>query len=65
HHYQRALQITPDDADAHIHWGLALAQQGRLAEAIEHYRQALRINPGHADAQSNLLNAIRGLDRRK
>ncbi len=65
HHYQRALQITPDDADAHTHWGLALAQQGRLAEAIEHYRQALRINPGHADAQSNLLNAIRGLDRRK
>src|SRR5205823_5747475 len=62
HHYQRALQITPDDADAHIHWGLALAQQGRLAEAIEHYRQALRINPGHANAQSNLLNAIRGLD---
>src|SRR2546422_618954 len=65
HHYQRALQITPDDADAHIHWGLALAQQGRLAEAIEHYRQALRINPGHADAPSNLLNAIRGLDRGK
>src|SRR5437667_1120360 len=65
HHYQRALQITPDDADAHTHWGLVLAQQGRLAEAIEHYRQALRINPGHADAQSNLLNAIRGLDRRK
>src|SRR5713101_3359870 len=65
HHYQRALQITPDDADAHTHWGLALAQQGRLAEAIEHYRQALRINPGHADAQSNLLNAIRGLDSRK
>jgi Flp pilus assembly protein TadD len=64
-HYQRALQITPDDADAHTRWGLALAQQGRLAEAIEHYRQALRINPGHADAQSNLLNAIRGLDRRK
>src|SRR2546422_143509 len=64
-HYQRALQITPDDADAHIHWGLALAQQGRLAEAIEHYRQALRINPGHADAPSNLLNAIRGLDRGK
>src|SRR5438094_1321817 len=65
HHYQRALQITPDDADAHIHWVLALAQQGRLAEAIEQYRQALRINPGHADAQSNLLNAIRGLDRRQ
>src|SRR5437867_5956022 len=65
HHYQRALQITPGDADAQTHWGLALAQQGRLAEAIEHYRQALRINPGHADAQSNLLNAIRGLDRRK
>src|SRR5438128_744493 len=64
-HYQQALRIKPDDADAHIHWGLALAQQGRLAEAIEHYRQALRINPGHADAQSNLLNAIRGLDRRK
>src|SRR5438552_961581 len=64
-HYRQALQLEPDFADAHANWGLALIQQGKLAEAFEHLQQALRINPDHAAAQSNLLNALRGLDRRR
>ena len=60
-HYQQALRLQPDYADAHYNWGNALAQQGKLAEASEHFRQALRIKPDHAAAQSNLVNALRGL----
>jgi Flp pilus assembly protein TadD len=38
-----------------------LADQGKLAEAIEHFQQAVRLNPANAAAQSNLANALRKL----
>ncbi len=60
-HYRQALRVKPDSAEVHIIWGTALADRGRLAEALEHYRQALQIKPDHAAAQSNLLNVLRRL----
>jgi tetratricopeptide (TPR) repeat protein len=52
-HYERALRLYPDFADAHINLGIALIQSGRIQEAIGHYEQALRIKPdffkGHND----------------
>src|SRR5712691_5971860 len=44
-HYRQALRVKPDSAEVHIIWGTALADRGRLAEALEHYRQALQIKP--------------------
>src|SRR5256884_8410794 len=52
-HFQTALRIKPDYADAHINWGAALADQGKLAEASEHYQQALHSKPDSADAHTN------------
>src|SRR5438552_7585829 len=52
-HYEQALRIKPDHADAHANWGDALAQQGKPAEAIEHYQQALHIKPDNALAHNN------------
>src|SRR5439155_601484 len=52
-HCRQALQIKPDSAEAHNNWGLALADQGKPAEAIEHYRQALQIKPDSAEAHNN------------
>jgi tetratricopeptide (TPR) repeat protein len=43
------LDLKPDHTHAHFNWGNALAQQGKLAEAIAHYQQALQIRPDHAD----------------
>src|SRR5205823_5574123 len=39
--------------EAHTNWGIALADQGKPAEAIEHYRQALNIKPDHGAAHYN------------
>src|SRR3989449_1218312 len=57
-HYQTALRLNPDYADAHNNVGAVLADQGRLAEAIEHYREALRLKPDYADAHYNWGNAL-------
>src|SRR5206468_2525660 len=57
-HYQTALRLNPDHAEAHNAVGALLAGEGKLAEAIEHYRQALQIKPDHAVAHYNWGNAL-------
>ncbi len=56
--YEHALQIDPDDADAHSSLGVALAQTGKIGEAVRHYEQALRIKPDSADVYCNLGIAL-------
>lgn len=53
-HYRRALELNPRRAETHNNLGVALARQGKLAEAEEHYRAALRWQPNYAEAHSNL-----------
>jgi tetratricopeptide (TPR) repeat protein len=53
-HFEQALRIKPDMAEAHYNLGLALQQTGRVQEAIKHYEQALRIKPDYAEAHNNL-----------
>ncbi len=60
-HYQQALRIKPDYADAHYNLGIALARAGRIPEAIVQYEQALRIKPDYTQAQ----NAIARLHARQ
>jgi tetratricopeptide (TPR) repeat protein len=57
-HYQKALQIKPDYAEAHYNLGLALFQKGSVDEAIFHYHKALQITPDFAEAHNNLGNAL-------
>ena len=57
-HFQKALQIKPDDADAHNNLGTALLQKGKVDEAITHYQKALQINPDFVEAHKNLSNAL-------
>jgi tetratricopeptide (TPR) repeat protein len=52
-HFQQALRLNPDYAEAYNNWGLALAYQGKPAEAIVHFQQALRLQPDYADAHNN------------
>ena len=56
--FEHALTVTPPNAIAHNGAGLALAEQGRLPEAIEHYRKAIEIRPGYAEAFNNLGGAL-------
>jgi Flp pilus assembly protein TadD len=57
-HFQTALQIRPDYAEAHFSFGLALLQQGRMDEALSHFQTALQIQPGYVEAHNNLGNIL-------
>ena len=57
-HYEQALRLDPDFADAHINLGIALMQTGRIQEAIGHYEQALRIKPDSSKGHNELGIAL-------
>ena len=57
-HYQQALRIDPDYANAHESLGNALVQLGRLPEANVQYQQALRIKPDDPETHYNLGTAF-------
>ena len=47
-HFEKAVQLTPDDAAAHAELAAILAERGDTQRAIAEYRVALYINPGDA-----------------
>jgi len=53
-----ALEVTTDNFTAHNHMGAALADRGKVDEAIAHYSEALRIKPNFAEAHYSLGNAL-------
>ncbi len=55
---ERALALSPDYAEAHLNLGTALAQQGRLAEALPHLRKAVEYSPNDANARRNFGPAL-------
>lgn len=61
--YQRALELDPSLADAHLNLGRLLHEQGSTLEAERHYRQALTARPGDATAAYNLGVALQDLGR--
>jgi tetratricopeptide (TPR) repeat protein len=62
-HFEQALCLNPDFAEAHDDLGNALARTGLLREATGHYEQALGINPDYADAHYNLGIVLQKLGR--
>ena len=59
----RVLQRYPDDPDAHAGLGIALAEQGRLDEAVAHFSRASSIAPDNADTRVNLCATLQKLGR--
>ena len=57
-HYQQALRIKPDYAEAHYNLGNVFLREGKISDAIGHYEQALRIKPDYAEAHNNLGFAL-------
>jgi len=43
--YRRALELSPNNADAHHHCGLFLAVTGRFDQALDEGRRALELDP--------------------
>jgi protein O-mannosyl-transferase len=52
--WNRAIDCTHENAVAHYNLGNALADRGRVDEAIAHCRKALKIKPGYTEAHNNL-----------
>jgi tetratricopeptide (TPR) repeat protein len=57
--YRRADEIEPFNAKINYHWGLALAQLARWAEASECFRRVVAIDPNHAGGCQGLGDALR------
>ena len=53
-HYQKALQLHPQNADAYANLGSALLAKGRVRDAMAEYTKALEISPENVAALSNL-----------
>ena len=60
---QRAVDLSPQDADAHNNLGITLQELNRLKEAEESLRQAITLKPDFAEAHSNLGNTLQDLGR--
>lgn len=56
--FKHALVITEDNGAAHNNLGVALAKQGRRAEARTNFQEAIRVNPLWADPHNNLGNLL-------
>jgi tetratricopeptide (TPR) repeat protein len=52
--FQKAIELEPDDPDAHHNLGTAYYERGRLDEAITELQAAIELEPGGADAHRNL-----------
>jgi type IV pilus assembly protein PilF len=62
--YERAVELNPDNADAHHALGILLHLAfNRPEEAIEHYEKAIAVRPTFSEAKSNLGNVYLSLNR--
>jgi Flp pilus assembly protein TadD len=60
---QRAVAISPNDAEAHSNLGNTLKELGRLEDAEASYNKAIAIKPDLTEAHSNLGNTLKELGR--
>ena len=58
---QKAVELLPDDAEAHGNLAAVLRARGQLDAAVASGRRALQINPNFAEAHNNLGVALQDL----
>lgn len=52
--HQRAIELLPQDAEAHLNFASTLHGQGQFNEAIAQYEKTLQLDPNNALASSHL-----------
>ena len=57
-HYEEAIRLQPDYAEAYYNRGSVLFAKGRIDEAIADWEKTLQIQPNDADAYTGLGNAL-------
>ncbi len=60
---QKAVALSPDDAEAHSNLGNTLQELERLDEAKASYNNAIALEPNFAEVHSNLGNTLKELGR--
>ena len=58
---QKAVQVNPEDAEAHNNLGLTLRELNRLEEAEKSFRSAISFNSDFAEGYNNLWLALKEL----
>ena len=58
-HFERVLEIEPENADAYDNLGVAWARSGRLEQAITAFTKAPMLNPEFTQAREHLEKAKR------
>jgi tetratricopeptide (TPR) repeat protein len=53
---ERAIQVSPDHADAYVLQGMAYEDLGKWDDAIIAYRNALQYDPTMEDAEKGILD---------
>ena len=62
---QKAVEIAPQDAEAHSNLGNTLQALGRFKESEESFTQAIALKPHYAEVHSNLGVTLKALGRFK
>ena len=62
---RKAIEISPNFAEAHLNLGNILNDLGKLQEAEVSTRKAIELKPDYAEAHSNLGNILRELGKLK
>ena len=57
-HYEEAIRLQPNYADAYYNRGSVLFAKGRIDEAIADWEKALQMQPNDADVHTSLGNAL-------
>ena len=57
-HFQEALNIEPENINAHVSMGLALGYKRNFDGAISHFRTAIKINPRIPEIYNSLAVAL-------
>jgi len=60
---QKAVALSPQDAEARNNFGISLQKLGRLEDAEASYRKATALKADFAEAHSNLGNTLKELGR--
>jgi len=57
-HFEQAINLQPDYAEAYYNRGNVLYAKGRIDEAMADFEKTLQIQPNDADAHTGLGNAL-------